>query len=664
MCGLIGVLDASRDGRARAELGQAMLAPLAHRGPDAWGVFSDGIATLGHVRLSIVDLADGHQPMVNERYALAFNGEVFNHIELRAELEALGRTFKTHSDTEVVLEAIDEWGPEAFRRFNGQFAILCWDRRERRLLLARDRFGIRPLYVLTHGGAHYFASEYRSFDQIPGFRRAFEPASVLEHGLFWNTLGDRTVYAGIRCVSAGTYEWITPGEMAPRVERYYELGEAPPHDLPRSFEEAKEALRERLSRAVALRLRADVPVGNYLSGGIDSSVITILTDRLRSDRFQTFSIAFKDAAYDESGYQQEMVSRLDCDPFTLRIGYDDIEDRFEDAVRHAERPLFRTAPVPLYLLAKHVREHGIRVVLTGEAADEMLWGYDSYKELKLLQFWGRQPKSSMRPQLLRSLYPHLAHYRDGKQFGLMRMFYEGFLGTYDNVLAGLNIRVHNNRILANYLRKEHREDASDEVLAERVAGHIPKNYWDWSLLQRNQFLEMRTLLPGYLLSSQGDRMSLSSGIEGRYPFLDHELVDWAFHLPVEYKMPRLSQKHLLRETFRQDLPASVVDRPKQPYQAPDLRAFYHRGGLSERFTDLLSPAAIERTGLFEPRMIQRFLRKWEKGVPEQVGYRDNMLICFLLSTQIAADHAQNPVPVSLDPALRTVHHIAVGNDTT
>lgn len=659
MCGLVGILVGKELGESGPALCERMLSTIAHRGPDAWGTFQDDDVLLGHVRLSIVDLAEGHQPMVDDRYALVFNGEVFNHIELRAELEAAGETFRTHSDTEVVRTGIAHWGLEAaLQRFNGQFAIALWDRREKRLMLARDRFGIRPLYVLNHDGNVYFASELKAFDQIPGFTRSFEPSALLEHGLMWNTLGDRTVYQGIRCVAAGTYEVFSQGGREHHVDRYYELGDKPAHDLPRTFEEAKEALRERLSKAVALRLRADVPVGNYLSGGIDSSVITLLTDRLRSDRFQTFSIAFEDQAFDESSFQRQMTDRLDCDPYTLTIRYADVDAHFEDAVRHAERPLFRTAPVPLYLLAQAVRAQGIRVVLTGEAADEVLWGYDSYKELKLLQFWARHPESKLRPQLIRTLYPHLAHYKDQTQFGLMRMFYEGFLGTYDNDLAGLNIRVHNNRILANYMRKDYRDAASDEVLAERLSQTLPKGYRDWSLLQRNQYLEMRTLLPGYLLSSQGDRMSLAHGIEGRYPFLDHELIDWSFHLPQAYKLPRLSQKHLLREAFRPELPGPIVDRPKQPYQAPDLRSFYHAGQLSERAADRLSPAALADTGLFDEKRVTRFLNKWAKGVPDRVGYRDNMAICFMLSTQMADEHAKHPSTRPLDPALRSVNYVA------
>lgn len=639
MCGIVAICGGDLPADARVQQLASMLGEIQHRGPDAWGTWVDPHVALGHVRLSIVDLASGHQPFTLGDDCLTYNGEVFNYIELRGELEALGHTFVTRSDTEVLLRALVQWGEAALPRLNGQFAFAWWNRRTRRLLVARDRHGVRPVFHTTHGGATYFASEMKAFDALPGFSRELEPREVLELGLLWNNLGDRTPYRGIRALEPGTLLVLEPGGQ-PRVSRWHQLGDTRPADLPKSFAEAEAMLESRLSRAVTLRLRSDVPVGNYLSGGIDSSVTTLLTDRLRTDRYRTFSIAFADAAFDESRYQAMLNDRLHADSLTVTIHDRDIESNFERAVFHGERPVFRTAPVPLWLLAREVRASGIRVVLTGEGADEILWGYDSFKELKLLRFWAKHPKSQLRPQLIRTLYPHLAQYRDAKNFGLMRMFYEGFLTSYDNSLLGLNMRVHNNRILTNYLAEAHRPGLSEEWLTERVDQAVPPEAAGWSMLQRNQFLEMRTLLDGYLLSSQADRMSLAHGIEGRYPFLDPDVVEWAFHLPDAYKLPLLSQKHLLREAFRAQLPGEIIDRPKQPYQAPDLRPFIRDGRPTELVQAHLSQGAVKATGLFEPRMVQRFLDKWGRGVPEHVGYRDNMLMCFLLSTQLAAHHAK------------------------
>lgn len=641
MCGIVAVLGGTLPAHERrARLGW-MLGEISHRGPDGWGTSVSSEIGLGHVRLSIIDLSTGAQPFVIGDDWLTYNGEVYNYLELRAELQALGERFVTQSDTEVLLVALRRWGPDALPRLNGQFAFLWWNGASRRLIAVRDRYGVRPLFHVAHEGAVYFASEMKAFDAVPGLRRELDPANVLELGLLWNNLQDRTPYRGVRTLEPGTSLTIER-DAAPRARRYYELGSSPPADLPASFAEAKEGLRAKLARAVSLRLRSDVPVGNYLSGGIDSSATTLLTDQLRTDRYRTFSIAFQDAAFDESRYQALLNQRLHADSSTVTIGDADIEANFERAVFHAERPLFRTAPVPLWLLAREVRASGFRVVLTGEAADETLWGYDSFKELKLLRFWARSPKSQLRPQLIRTLYPHLERYRDSRNFGLMRMFYEGFLASYDDALVGLNMRVHNNRILNSYLLPEHRQGGDDAWVRGLVEAAVPPDFRRWTLLRRNQFLEMRTLLDGYLLSSQADRMSLAHGVEGRYPFLDHELVEWIFHLPDGYKLPLLEHKHLLREAFRPELPAEIVDRPKQPYQAPDLRPFLRADGPSELVRAHLSGEALQRVGLFDPRMVKRFLDKFAKGAPEQIGYRDNMLLCFLLSTQLAASQAREP----------------------
>jgi asparagine synthase (glutamine-hydrolysing) len=394
-----------------------------------------------------------------------------------------------------------------------------------------------------------------------------------------------------------------------------------------------------------------VPVGAYLSGGIDSSVIVDLVKNHTSKRFKTFSITFSDQEYDESSYQQDMVKHINSDHCAVNITYNDVDKTFPEAVYHFERPVFRTAPIPLFLLAQKVRESEIRVVLTGEGADEILWGYDSYKELKLLEFWSRNPDSQCRPLLIKKLYPHLNHYKDEAQFGMMKMFYEEFLGDYNNRLASLNIRVHNNKILENYFNREHQVEFNKEALINEMSSIFPANYDKWSLLQRNQFMEMKTLLDGYLLSSQGDRMSLAHGIEGRYPFLDHRVVEFAFALNENYKLNGFSQKHLLRKAFENRIPSSIINRPKRPYMSPDLRSFIRDNGPTENTKYFLSESLVKDYQIFNPKWVQRFMKKFDEGVPENLGYRDNMIITFLLSSQIANYWALNPKTFSLSENL-------------
>jgi len=651
MCGVVGFLSDTKISQKK-QLVTKMIASLHHRGPDEWGMYTSRDIALGHCRLSIIDLSGGLQPFVTERYAISYNGEIFNYLELRKELLRKGVNFLTDSDTEVIIRMYETYGEDAIRQLNGQFAFLLWDKIKHRMIAARDRYGIRPLYVLSHNNNYYFASEMKAFDCINGFERKFDVSNLYEHALLWNTLADRTVYTSIRSVQSGTYEVYETGSE-PQVQQYYELGESH-FESHSTFDEAKEEFTSMLTDSVRIRLRSDVPVGNYLSGGIDSSAITYLTSKLNRKKFNTYSITFQDKDFDESTFQRELVNHIDSEHYEAHMTSKLINDTFLEAVYHCERPLFRTAPVPLYKLSDLVQQKKMKVVLTGEAADEILFGYDSYKELKLLEFWDRNRSSSFRPLLIKRLYPHLNYFKDGRRFRLMRMFYEGFLDSYKNELASLNIRMNNNKIINNFLSKDQNVSLDMDKMFENVRSQLPSHYNNWSILQLNQYLEMKTLLSGYLLSSQGDRMSLAHGVEGRYPFLDHRLVERVFSYKDSHKLRFFSQKHLLREVFRPLIPKSIVDRPKMPYQAPDLRAFYHKGTLSDEAQYYLSNDMINDYGIFDPTFIKRFLRKFQRGIPENIGYRDNMIITFLLSAQMAQWWAKNPRKPKLPESMKKV----------
>lgn len=653
MCGIAGVYGPEFDKESRKRLIRNMASTLQHRGPDSWGYYISPHIALGQTRLSIVDLATGDQPLTTEDSIIIYNGEIYNYIELRAELEHKGIQFGTSSDTEVVLKSYEYYGLDCFKKFNGQFAVLIWNKKRNELIIARDRFGIRPLFILEFKGSFYFSSEMKAFDQIPGYKRNYNPKHLFEHGLLWNTFADHTVYNDIRILPGGSYAIYKNNKLSTE-SYYYQLGENFDKYIDNTFKQAEDDFMNLLNDSVKLRLRSDVPVGAYLSGGIDSSAIVDLVRNHNSKRFQTFSITFSDQEYDESSYQLEMVNKVNSDHCAVNITYDDVDKTFPEAVYHFERPVFRTAPIPLYLLAQKVRESDIRVVLTGEAADEILWGYDSYKELKLLEFWSKDPSSKYRPLLIKKLYPHLNHYKDEAQFGMMRMFYEGFLGDFNNELASLNIRVHNNKILESYFVRDSMAAFNKDKLIEEMQPDFPADYPNWSLLQRNQFLEMKTLLDGYLLSSQGDRMSLAHGIEGRYPFLDHRVVEYAFALNENYKLNGFSQKHILRKAFEKRLPSSIINRPKRPYMSPDLRSFIRSEGPTENTMFFLNDSLIKEYQVFNPKWVARFLKKFDHGIPGNLGYRDNMIITFLLSTQISEYWARHPRDISLSDDLLQV----------
>ncbi len=655
MCGIAGILyKKGTPDKQKANITR-MLSTLQHRGPDGWGVYSSQNMTLGHARLSIIDLNSGSQPMMSDRYAISYNGELFNYIELRKEINSkFGVHFETTSDTEVILKSFEVYGFEALKKFNGQFAILLWDRKEKRLIIARDRFGIRPLYILSHNNSFFFASEMKAFDTVPGFQRTFKIENLVDHGLYWNSLKSDTVYNDIQSLPAGTFE-IYQADTPPKRFRYYQIGESEKRP-PENFETALDEFKALLDDSVRLRLRSDVPVGTYLSGGIDSSVISHLTARHTTRKFKTFSVSFSDKTYDESSFQKTMVKQLHSDHSDLEINYDTINEYFMDAVYHFERPVFRTAPLPLFLLSDKVRKEQIKVVLTGEGADEILFGYDSFKELKLLEAWSQDPRSESIPRMIKKLYPHLQHYKDPKKFGLIRMYYEGFLENYNNELAGLNIRIHNNKALLKYFNKDLLASSSRysfDRQTEQIKSILPDNFSKWSLLQKNQFLEFKTLLSGYLLSSQGDRMSMAHSVEGRYPFLDHRIVETLFYYPDHFKLNNFKQKYLLGKAYASDIPDSIINRPKRPYMAPDLVSFFKNGHLTEQAEYFLCEKTIDNYGIFNNKLVQRLIKKFEKNMPEEIGYRDNMLFIFILSSQIAKYWTLNPKSNELNNQLKT-----------
>lgn len=656
MCGIAGIF--SNEAGAIAEqrtLIKRMVAPLMHRGPDGWGIYNSANISLGHTRLSIIDLNGGAQPFNTDRYVLSFNGEIYNYIELKKELLRNGVVFKTSSDTEVLLKTIEVFGVDGIKKFNGQYAFLLWNKQEKKLIAGRDRFGERPLYVLEYGDVVYFASEMKSFDNIPGFKREYNAETLLEHGLLWNTLLDQTVWKHIRSVEPGTFEIFNQQEKTHKIVRYYSLGETLFSQKPPETQfDAQIRLRSLLEQSVRLRLRSDVPVGVYISGGIDSSVIAAITASIQKEQFKTFSVTFSDHQYDESTYQKEMVDLLSSEHACISIDYDSVRDNFFDAVYHCERPLFRTAPVPLYLLSDLVRKSGIKVVLTGEASDEILFGYDSFKELKLIKFWKKQPSSALRPLLIRKLYPHLGHYAESNQYGLLKTYYEDFLSSCDDEFASAAIRIANNGIVAHSLNKDYGVSLNKERMLDRIRMMLPENYRYFSDLQKNQFTEMRTLLSGYLLSSQGDRMTMAHGIEGRYPFLDHTVIEDVFAWPDRFKLFGFEQKYVLRKAYAGMIPDSIIQRPKLPYQAPDVKSFVRADGLSEQAKYFLSEKMIKEYGVFDNKFVERFTKKFFQGTKEQYGYRDNMLFAFILSAQMANYWARNPKSVTLNDDLKVI----------
>lgn len=671
MCGICGAVDVRGAGAEVApERVAAMAEALAHRGPDERRTWSGPGVGLGHTRLSIIDLAGGRQPMASADGALvvAFNGEIYNYLELTEELRAAGHRFETRSDTEVLLHAYEQWGPDCVRRYNGQFAFALWDAPRRRLLLARDRAGIRPLFYIpsTADGLLAFGSEVKAL-VAGGFDvGGLDPRGLAQTLVFWGTVAPRSPFGRVAQVRPGHMlladrgglserpYWSADHRLSERWRRQLRLERgadgAPP--LPAAAQldadpvqaEAAEALHEHLQRATRLRLRADVPVGAYLSGGLDSSVTAGLAAQAVGGRLRTFSIRFDDAAYDEGAFQQAMVQRLGTEHAEVRCSSEDIARVFPDVVRHAEAPLLRTAPAPMFILSGLVRQSGFKVVLTGEGADEVLAGYDLFREAKVRRFWARDPGSSYRPLLLHRLYPWMAR-SPGELPAFTKLFYARGLDRPTSPDFAHGPRWSNGRRLLGLLTPELREAAArggpdpyDPV--EELCADLPADFDTWGPLGRDQYLEVRTLLQSYILSSQGDRMGMAHSIEGRFPFLDPELVDFCDGLPPRLKLHGLDEKHLLKVVAQRLVPLQVLSRPKQPYRAPDSRVFF--GAEGRRYVDdALAPAAVAAAGLFDPARVEGLRRKVAAAAARpraqaRLSNADDQAFVAVLSAQLLA----------------------------
>ncbi|KAB2653316.1 MAG: asparagine synthase (glutamine-hydrolyzing) [Verrucomicrobia bacterium] len=634
MCGIAGMFERKRTRSVVEADMRQMLAALRHRGPDEFGILLDREIGLGNSRLSIIDLSGGSQPIANEDETLwiVFNGEVFNYIELRADLEKLGHRFRTSSDTEVILHMFEEYGPQCLNKLNGQFAIAIWDKNKRRLFLGRDRLGVRPLfYTHTSDGALVFASEIKSILSTRRIRAEIDPAIVEQVFTYWSPLSPNTIFHGIKECPPGHF--LIADDQSIQIERYWK-NEFPIdtdglnlNGTPR-VEEVIEEFRALLIDACRIRLRADVPVGSYLSGGLDSSTIASVVRRHTTNKLVTFSIAFGDQKFDESEFQIEMAAHLGTEHHVVRATHSEIADVFPQVIWHTEVPLMRTAPAPMFMLSKLVRDTGFKVVLTGEGADEFLAGYDIFKEAKVRRFWARQPGSKLRPQLLKSLYPDIGLAQSSASY-LAAFFGEGLMEV-DSPVYSHAIRWRNNRRTRRFL--DDRVTAnSNNAGVDEVAATLPPEFKKWSTLARAQFLEISVFLSEYLLSSQGDRMGMAHSIEGRFPFLDYRMVEFCNRLHPRLKMRGLTEKWLLKEAARPWLPDIIRRRPKRPYRAPIHRSFFN-DKTPAYVREVLSPGSIQEAGLFKSGSVEQLVRKIDGG--RAIGETDDMALAGIISTQL------------------------------
>ncbi|MDQ3850001.1 MAG: asparagine synthase (glutamine-hydrolyzing), partial [Actinomycetota bacterium] len=600
MCGIAGIVRSERAASVDEEALRRMARALRHRGPDGYGLALLAGAGFVSTRLAIVDVEHGWQPFAAspDGPLLVFNGEVYNHVELRARLAGRGATFATRCDTEVVARALEHEGVAACDGFNGQFAIGWWEPGPRRLTLIRDRFGVRPLHwTMGSDGSIAFASEAKAL--LASGEVVAEPdlRGIDDVFTFWAPQAPVTPFRGVHQLRPGhvlVWEegrivehraWWQP-DYAPR-------GTAPP------------PLEALLRDSVRLRLRADVPVGTYLSGGLDSSLVTALAQEASDHRLRSFSVAFRDRRYDERIHQELVATTLGTLHHVVEVGSAEIAAAFPDVVWHAETPLVRTAPVPLALLAQATRERGITVVASGEGADELYWGYDLFKEVRARLLLARDPQSPELDGLLGDLYPHLeTSARRGPAW--RRFFAEA--GTADDPLFSHQTRFAATGIVKAFYSDDVRASLGADDALGRARAMLPADFGRWGALERAAYLEVTTLLHAYLLAAQGDRVAMAHGVECRYPFLDDRVFEHSVRTPAEGKLDGGRDKVVVRELSRRVLPGTIADRVKLPYRAPEVTPFFE-GSPPAWVADRLSPSALREVGIFDAGRVEGLLRR-------------------------------------------------------
>ena len=611
MCGIAGLVAVDRLDDTARDRAIRMRDILAHRGPDESGVYCDGVAALGHRRLSIVDLATGQQPLSNEDGSIwvAFNGEIYNHADVRPTLEAHGHRYRSKSDTEMIVHAYEQWGDDCVHRFRGMFAFALWDAPKRRLLLTRDRLGVKPLYWCRAGNVLLFGSEIKAILES-GLVEARPNYAVLPEVLSTRyTSGAETLFEGIYKLLPGHQLVFENGGTS--IRQYWDLP-----TVDRSAQEVQSEsdvvarFRALLEESVRLRLMSDVPLGMFLSGGIDSSAIAALMARMIDRPLQTFSVAFKERAFNELGYARAVADAIGAERHEIVIDDRDFFGSLPSLVWHEDEPIAHPSSVPLYCVSALARQH-VTVVLTGEGSDELLAGYGKY--LRLAWNWRaggvyermvpRFARNAVASRLVPMLPRRLARYARRSFLTMERTPEAMFL---DNFAA---IRIADQRRLIAPGLREHATSA--EAYGGSLAWFYKPNGHS-TLLDRLLYADVKTYLVELLMKQ--DQMSMAASIESRVPFLDHVLVEFAASLPDRWKLSGLTTKRILREAMKGVLPESILRRPKMGFPVPF--AGWARGAWNDAIRDVLLDRRARERGLFDSAAVDALLRDHAAGRTE------------------------------------------------
>jgi asparagine synthase (glutamine-hydrolysing) len=663
MCGIAGRVNHSAP-IDRAELFR-MTELLAHRGPDDYGYHLRTRVGLVHRRLSIIDRAGGRQPLANEDETvwIVFNGEIYNHLELRRELIARGHRFATHADTEAIVHAYEEWGPRCATRLRGMFAFAIWDERQEKLTLVRDRLGIKPLYYATPGSDLVFASELKSLLCARTISDQIDDDALAAYLALRYVPGPLTMFRDVKKLPPASILTWQRGLCS--IAPYWDLAATPTRDAtPPTEAEAAAELRARIDHVTELRLMAEVPVGAFLSGGLDSTMITaaMLTAKEARGALKTFSVGYAEAeaqGEDERGYARLAAAALNTEHHEVRVTMHEAAEALPRIIWHLDEPLADPACVPLYFLAQRAREE-VTVVLSGEGADEALGGYYIYRKLlrleSLRQLLGRRGQSLLR--LMAQLSPALPSPWLRRLAGAVALpLEEGYRGVArgcdDELAARLmmhthnnNMRVHNNNVQShnNNVRAHNMTRAWSRSDSAAVVAALLAPHWEatrgMSPLRRMLYLDSRVWLPDDLLI-KADKMTMAHAVELRVPFLDHELMEHAWSLPDALKISSGVGKAILRKAARGRVPAAILARPKLGFATPT--ATWLRGGLRPLLEDALSDGRSLARERFDRRVVRRLIDRHQSGA-DQSAELWPLLVLELWQRQFRAEARPRPEP--------------------
>jgi len=613
MCGITGVLQFDTKDRVEPGVVGRMCTTMAHRGPDDDGIYTAGPIGLGMRRLSIVDLSAGHQPLSNEDGTLwiVFNGEIYNHRELRQELEARGHIYRTHSDTETIVHLYEEYGHDSVQHLRGMFAFALWDACRQSLFLARDRLGIKPLYYQLTREHLVFGSEIKVILAHPGIHAQFHREALPEFLAFGYLSAEDTFYAGIRKLMPGHWMEVDSGGQV-QIERYWDL-RITEVESSQSEKYYVQTYRELLEQAVNSHLMSDVPLGVFLSGGVDSSAVAALMTKVRGTPVETFSVGYAEDAYSELPYARTVADHLKSVHREVLLNEDDFFATLPHLIWYEDEPMVWPSSVALYFVARLASER-VKVVLTGEGADETLAGYTRYAFTVKNAAWDRTYRS-LTSGAIRNWIRGAISDSSWITANLRRKLSHTFLARNGNCWSSFYF----DNFFSAFSEAEQTGLLSRDFVQEFSAGapyrHVLQ-YWEHSsgeMLQRLLYTDIKTYLVELLMKQ--DNMSMAASIESRVPFLDHILVEFATNIPQRLQLGGFAGKRILKHAMEDLLPHSILYRPKLGFPTPWSR--WLAGPRLEMIRDLLlEPRSLDR-GLFQRPALERLFQE------HRAGYRDH-----------------------------------------